>query len=88
MVKKRKKFNFIKLFVVLAIIAILAFGSYDVITKLILRSSQNISDDAKSLLEVQAQIPKDSVANIVAIGDTLCHSQNFKDAYDSSTRNL
>lgn len=31
------------------------------------------------------KIPEDKVANIVAIGDTLCHSQNFKDAYDSTT---
>lgn len=28
---------------------------------------------------------QDSVATIVAMGDTLCHSQNFKDAYDEET---
>lgn len=30
-------------------------------------------------------VPEDKVATIVSIGDTLVHSQNFKDAYDSST---
>lgn len=83
--RRRKHFNFVKLFVVILIIAILGFGTYDVVTKLIFRNSQNISRDADKQIEVDSMIPDDSVANIVAIGDTLCHSQNFKDAYDSAT---
>lgn len=83
--RRRKHFNFVKLFVVILIIAILGFGTYDVITKLIFRNSQNIANDANKQIEVDSMIPDDSVANIVAIGDTLCHSQNFKDAYDSAT---
>lgn len=86
MARRRKKhFNFVKLFVVILIIAILGFGTYDVVTKLIFRNSQNISRDADKQIEVDSMIPDDSVANIVAIGDTLCHSQNFKDAYDNAT---
>ncbi len=83
--RRRKHFNFVKLFVVILIIAILGFGTYDVVTKIIFRNSQNISSDADKQIEVDSMIPDDSVANIVAIGDTLCHSQNFKDAYDSAT---
>ena len=36
-------------------------------------------------IAVEEKIPEDSTATIVAIGDTLCHSQVFKDAYDSQT---
>ncbi len=82
---KRKRFNYVKLIVVILIIAILSFGTYDVVKKLSLRINQNIFQDADAQLEVDSKIPDDSVINIVAIGDTLCHSQNFKDAYDSST---
>ena len=46
--------------------------------------SDNTSDNTQNILQVDIS-PKNSYANIVAIGDTLCHSQNFKDAYDSST---
>ena len=83
--RQNKKFNFIKFFVVVAILVILAFGCYDAITRLILRNSQNIADDAKALIEADAKLPKSVSASIVAIGDTLCHSQNFKDAYDNET---
>lgn len=44
-------------------------------------SSQTTSIGAQSKEEPK----QDSVATIVAMGDTLCHSQNFKDAYDSET---
>lgn len=42
-------------------------------------SSQTTSSSQKG------EPKQDSVATIVAMGDTLCHSQNFKDAYDSET---
>lgn len=44
------------------------------------------SSQTTSISSSQKGEPKqDSVATIVAMGDTLCHSQNFKDAYDSET---
>ena len=45
----------------------------------------NVDNQPENVAEVEEEIPEDSVANIVAIGDTLCHSQNFKDAYNSQT---
>lgn len=35
--------------------------------------------------KIEEVIPEDTVINIVGIGDSLCHSQNFKDAYNSET---
>lgn len=83
--KNNKKFNFKKLFVVIALMVVLGFCIYHIVSTILFRVNQNISSDASSLIDYEAQIPDDSVINIVAIGDTLCHSQNFKDAYDSST---
>ncbi len=83
--KNNKKFNFKKLFVVIALMVVLGFCAYHIISNILFRLNQNISNDASSLIDYESQIPDDSVINIVAIGDTLCHSQNFKDAYDSST---
>ena len=83
--KNNKKFNFKKLFVVIALMVVLGFCIYHIVSTILFRVNQNISSDASSLIDYESQIPDDSVINIVAIGDTLCHSQNFKDAYDSST---
>ncbi len=83
--KGKKKFNYFRLFLVIAIFAILIFGAYDIISKIVIRFNQNIYADADAQIELDNSIPDDSVINIVAIGDTLCHSQNFQDAYDSST---
>ncbi len=83
--KNNKKFNFKKLFVVIALMVVLGFCIYHIVSTILFRLNQNISSDASSLIDYESQIPDDSVINIVAIGDTLCHSQNFKDAYDSST---
>ena len=35
--------------------------------------------------EKEQIIPEDTIVSIVGIGDTLCHSQNFKDAYNQET---
>ena len=69
-----------KLVVILAIVVIWIFicshfySSYKV-------SDQTITSGTISTEEVK----EDSTATIVAMGDTLCHSQNFKDAYDEET---
>ncbi len=84
MAKTRKKLKIFNVLAVIAIVSILTFGSHDVITKITLR--QALASDNFKFIETDVPIPPaDNVANIVAIGDTLCHSQNFKDAYDSST---
>lgn len=70
------------LFIIIFIIAlILVIGVY------ILRDNKtdiSIQDNINDL-EIKENIPEDIVVNIVGIGDTLCHSQNFKDAYNIQT---
>lgn len=79
--KKRKKLNLVKVLIALAILGLAIYGSYLGITKI---ASKNNKSNLENTLPEEI-IPEDSVATIVAIGDTLCHSQNFKDAYDSET---
>lgn len=74
-----KKIIFILL---LIIVLILLFSKHE---------NKNISEGDYNSLENKVNNEKveekeeDKTATIVAIGDTLCHSQVFKDAYDSET---
>ena len=81
----KNEFNFKKLLAVIALILVLGFSIYKTISNITFRLSQSMSSDASALVDAETQVANDSIINIVAIGDTLCHSQNFKDAYDSST---
>lgn len=83
--QRKNKINIFKVILVLLIIGILTYCGYYGITKLAQSKTNNNIDDNSQNTVAEEVIPEDSVANIVAIGDTLCHSQNFKDAYDSST---
>ena len=93
---KRRKINkisaFLGILIIIALIAV-ATGIYVLINnpdilnfnKL---SEENISRYNENIQNEELEEEKeDTVINIVGIGDTLCHSQNFKDAYDSSTGN-
>ena len=92
---KRRKINkisaFLGILIIIALIAV-ATGIYLLINnpdilnfnKL---SEENISRYNENIQNEELEEKEDTVINIVGIGDTLCHSQNFKDAYDSSTGN-
>ena len=92
---KRRKINkisaFLGILIIIALIAV-ATGIYVLINnpdilnfnKL---SEENISRYNENSQNEELEVKEDTVINIVGIGDTLCHSQNFKDAYDSSTGN-
>ncbi len=76
----KRKLNYFKVFMCIFLLVIIIFG----ISRLTHKKDNNNQQELSKEIE-EIQIPQDSIANIVAIGDTLCHSQNFKDAYDSST---
>ena len=86
--KNKRKLNYPRIILAIIILMVIAFG----ITKLISTNNtnnvENKEEGKKENKEQQAEEikePEDSIINIVAIGDTLCHSQNFKDAYNSQT---
>ena len=85
--EKERKFNFSKLFVIIILLALIAGGVYYSAVKIgnlkKIAENNNVIEDTQK--EPKIVIPEDSVATIVAIGDTLCHTQNFKDADDSET---
>lgn len=82
--EKKRKLNIWKVILVADILAIIIFAICMAIFKP--STPKDIKQGTEGQETNQAEIiPKDNIANIVAIGDTLCHSQNFKDAYDSET---
>ena len=92
--KKIRKLNaFLGVIVIIALIAI-SLGIYALVNNpnslltFFNKNNENVvSNESKNEIqnEVQKQVPEDTVINIVGIGDTLCHSQNFKDAYNQET---
>ena len=84
--KKIRKLNvFLGVIVIIALVAI-AIGIYVLVNNPNMFSATNtlVENDVKNEIQ-EEKVPEDIVINIVGIGDTLCHSQNFKDAYNSET---
>ena len=52
-------------------------------TKSIAERNRQAAEEMNNIPEIK--VPDDKIATIVGIGDTLCHSPNFKDAYDAET---
>ena len=89
--KKIKKLNvFLGVLIIIVLIAI-SLGIYALVNNPNAIASFFNKDDENNKVanniqnEVEEQVPEDTVINIVGIGDTLCHSQNFKDAYNQET---
>ena len=84
--KKVKKLNVVLgIFVIIALIAI-SVGIYVLVNNPNIFTASTPSTQNTIQNEVEEEpVPEDTVINIVGIGDALCHSQNFKDAYNSET---
>lgn len=87
--KKINKLNvFLGVMVIILLIALSA-GIYILVNNpdILGKQAQNneIVNSKEGENKIEEVIPEDTVINIVGIGDALCHSQNFKDAYNSET---
>ena len=86
--KKINKLNaFLGIMVIILLIAISA-GIYILVNNPeILKEGANNGDisNQNERKEEEEMVPEDTIINIVGIGDSLCHSQNFQDAYNSET---
>ena len=85
--KKVNKLNaFLGVIIIILLIA-LSVGIYVLVNnpEILHKEANNSVVNENLQNEVEEVIPEDTVINIVGIGDSLCHSQNFKDAYDSET---
>ena len=83
--RDNKSFNVQALFVFLTLIAIITVVILGINNGNKRLSNQNQISKNNNSSNAQEVIPEDKTATIVAIGDTLCHSQVFKDAYDIET---
>lgn len=87
--KKINKLNvFLGVMVIILLIALSA-GIYILVNNpdILGKQAENneIVNSEEGENKIEEVIPEDTVINIVGIGDSLCHSQNFKDAYNSET---
>ena len=82
MARKKRKLNYLKVFITIILVVLLCFGIAEIVSTI---HNNNVENQEENISKEETIIPEDKIINIVAIGDTLCHSQNFKDAYNSNT---
>ena len=80
--RKINKQNVLAVLALITIILVIIFGIKNGNSRI----GKNNVGSKKENVQEEVKVPEDSTATIVAIGDTLCHSQVFKDAYDSTTK--
>lgn len=80
--RKINKQNVLAVLALITIILVVIFGIKNGNSRI----GKNNVGSKKENVQEEVKVPEDSTATIVAIGDTLCHSQVFKDAYDSTTK--
>lgn len=89
---RKKKINKLNVFLgvmVIILLVALSVGIYVLVNNpdILGKQAENneIVNSEEGENKIEEVIPEDTVINIVGIGDSLCHSQNFKDAYNSET---
>ena len=82
--KRKYKINFKRLIISLLILALVILAPIFGIKKAIEIANTN---EIEKLIQVpEEKVPDDITINLVAIGDVMCHSQNFKTSYNSNTK--
>ena len=84
--ERRRKYrvNFKRLIFSLLILALVVIAPIFGIKNFI--KIANTNESLNILQTPEEKVPDDITINMVAIGDVMCHSQNYKTSYDSSTK--
>jgi len=68
--------------VIVLIVALAAFGIGRMTKNTV---TPEVGEEVKNKQEEKVIIPEDKTFNMVAVGDIMCHSTNFKAAFNSKT---
>lgn len=80
--KKRNRKHFGKFFIFILLILLIAFLAYTFISK----SDKNVSEQVSTTTTTAPETEPDISVNMTILGDIMCHSTNFKEAYDATTK--
>lgn len=83
--KTRKGLVFLGIIIIIMLVAI-SLGTYILINNPDIFKHNDLAYVQKEENSIVEEKKEDTIINIVGIGDSLCHSQNFKDAYNSETK--
>ena len=83
--KIRKGLVFLGIIIIIMLVAI-SLGTYILINNPDIFKHNDLAYVQKEENSIVEEKKEDTIINIVGIGDSLCHSQNFKDAYNSETK--
>ena len=83
--KIRKGLVFLGVIIIIILIAI-SLGTYILVNNPDIFKHNDLAYVQNEENSIEEEEKEDTIINIVGIGDSLCHSQNFKDAYNSATK--
>lgn len=84
---KKRKLNKKKVFITILLFITLIFIIYSINNKSNNNSEENtINTSADNSKEPEKEIPKDTTITMSVIGDIMCHDGQYKDAYNSTTK--
>lgn len=83
--KIRKGLVFLGVIIIIILIAI-SLGTYILVNNPDIFKHNDLAYVQNKENSIVEEEKEDTIINIVGIGDSLCHSQNFKDAYNSETK--
>ncbi len=80
--KKKRRLNYKKV-----LVTIILFLAFIILIDIgVQKFSENyIEEELGEIIEEEEEVPEDITINLVAIGDVMCHSTNYKGAYNSET---
>ena len=82
--KKKYRVNYKRLVFSLLILALIVIAPVFGIKNIIKNANSNENGNIFQIEEKKT--PPDTTISMVAIGDVMCHSQNFKTSYNSETK--
>ena len=83
--KIRKGLVFLGVIIIIILIEI-SLGTYILVNNPDIFKHNDLAYVQNEENSIEEEEKEDTIINIVGIGDSLCHSQNFKDAYNSETK--
>ena len=83
---KKRKLNFKKFFLFIFFL-VLAIGAFTFLASKLANKQVNLNQEENTNIAKTNSVPKkDTTIHMSVVGDIMCHSTNFKDAYDSETQ--
>ena len=85
--RRKYRINYRRIVLLLLVLALIILAStFGIKTILNEAQGENFGSQGGTSIQEEPKVPDDITIDFVAIGDVMCHSTNFKAAYNSETK--